>query len=556
MVHLNPDHLRLEIGTDPALPNLLPYNPSNAYGAFGWSKTQSAVTSIATNGTDLKFTNTAAGWTGTYASVPFPVTPGRHIRGRVGGAGLGSWSPSDHRIRVGIEYRDENRSFTSGTVYGNSAYTVPGTAAVYTDDLTVPATEGGKAVEYARLIIRFYGDSSGAVCDAGSYFRLTHAMVTESVSSISGSFDYNEPIIWTDVTGPTSEIELEANGLDVGSLAATIHDATLDPATADTLRPGQPVRLRAYDGSAWHSVGTYTIRTLDVAYIKPKRPGAAVETRISLTATDAVTALASIPQDFAVDAVADVRYLLNGAGLPAVGVPWDINGVTGDAAGTVTWALEHDDVNGTPADKTALTQVALVRDSTHAQAWIDGDGILHVYDTASLPASGVTLADDTAPSYMGIDVGYATDELINSVRVTRLEPASPSGFTAVEYGPYQDRDSVRRWGTFEKTFTIVTWDPLTHATGVLAANADPGIKVRTLDLTVRDLADVPTVLALEPCSTLDVEYDGTTYTVRVRTIKHTLEARRDAIRPVLWRITYELDQEATVAQPRLTGRTP
>src|SRR5690606_1711953 len=56
------------------------------------------------------------------------------------------------------------------------------------------------------------------------------------------------PTEWIDILGPTFGITVERNGLDVGTLTASIADAVLDPASAETVQPGKQLRLLANIG--------------------------------------------------------------------------------------------------------------------------------------------------------------------------------------------------------------------------------------------------------------------------------------------------------------------
>ena len=45
-----------------------------------------------------------------------------------------------------------------------------------------------------------------------------------------------------------------------------------------------------------------------------------------------------------------------------------------------------------------------------------------------------------------------------------------------------------------------------------------------------------------------VTWNGTTYPVRVASVKHTIEPSTDMRRPVEWRATYECEPAATIAR--------
>lgn len=85
-------------------------------------------------------------------------------------------------------------------------------------------------------------------------------------------FDYTDPSDWRDILGPTHEITVNREELNVGTLNATVLDAQLDPAVSDWITPGKQVRLRSLVEDRWESIYEGKITNADVNYTKPKTP--------------------------------------------------------------------------------------------------------------------------------------------------------------------------------------------------------------------------------------------------------------------------------------------
>ena len=167
---------------------------------------------------------------------------------------------------------------------------------------------------------------------------------------------------YADILGPTHQITIDREDLNVGVLTATILDAALDPAVASVLRPGRRFRATVSEGSLFNG----RISAADVTYdLKARRVSDPKHARIALTAIDSVSPLANSSRPDGVKTIADLPAVLEGCG-----VPWVCDGNSGQVNASAITRNES---------ATAIDQVAITRDSQHGQAWVDREGVLQAW---------------------------------------------------------------------------------------------------------------------------------------------------------------------------------
>lgn len=539
------DQFRIEIaGPDPALPNLIE-NPSGHFGAWGWL-TPLAGTNAYSNadpygdgktpsgGTPWIVVRSDAGVHPQVHSTKRPMKPGRHVRGRfqrVSGE-LGT------SLRARVDFYDQAGAYLSSSAWSAYANTQP--AIVRTPSVVAPANTA-----WAALRIDMAG-SNGAALAAGvaKVVMFSDAMLTWSAAAIADTFAYAEPITWLDITGPSTRLQVDRKKLDVGLLVANILDASLDPAVSDTIRPGRAVRVLGRTTAAigpWRHVFRGEVQKADVDYDKRKRSGAGVlKTRISLAAVDNGQRLANQPEPRGVRTTPELPAILEDKS-----VPWLVHG-SNDQRDSFTVVSLHDRAS-------ALDQVAMTADTNHDHAYVNGAGVLVVTDVPA--SSGVSLSDEAAAplSFTGASVTFATDDLINAVtvkvlRYTAATTTAEAKTEEISYGPFADQESVLEWGVHPSTFTV-QGDDLDSAAAaeawaqeVLDANAQPAVKVRSLQIKVDSTAVLEAVHAIDLTKTVAVRFQGVDYVARVNTLSH-------AITPTGWRVTLTFAQDGTVAQP-------
>lgn len=326
-----------------------------------------------------------------------------------------------------------------------------------------------------------YFDGSTAAGGGWSYAWSGTAHASASTAT-SSNLAYIEPVPYVNVLGPTHDIKVVREALNVGTLSATILDATLDPSTDDLIRPGRRVRLTAYwtNGDVWMPVFTGKATEASVTYeLKDPAVPDSKRARISLTAVDATADLANQQRSEGVENIADLPYVLEGCG-----VPWNVNG-SGNQVPSATVVAVNDNAS-------ALDQIAITRDTNLGYAWVDQYGVAQVWDSASMGSSWTSYIEAWVNDYTDLDIDYDTDRCINEVNVKFLRYNPSTGQTEeVPYGPYRDETSIAEWGVRSATFTIQgsaeeTAGIPAYAASILAANATPQVRVNTMTVPITE----------------------------------------------------------------------
>lgn len=372
---------------------------------------------------------------------------------------------------------------------------------------------------------------------------------TANASTSTGPFSFAAPTVWRNILGPTFEIGITRNALDLGTLTAGISDATLDPAETDDVRPGRLVRVQTLLGaSGWSTLYEGKLTKALVTYERNKETNKET-TIVALAAVDNVATLANRLEARGVAAVAALPFLLEGKG-----VPWNCNG-SGNQVTSATIVSSNENA-------AMIDQVALTRDTVLGYAWVDRANVLQVWDTASLPASvavtytDVASVDPAEDGYSGIDADFDTDRCINEVMVKWLRYNAATGATEeILYGPYRDQSSIDTWGAFSAEFTIhgVTESAATiaaYAASILAANATPERRANSIAVPVVDFRSLVHATKVDLYSLVHVTFSTKVdEDYRVTGIKHT-------ITPKKWMVGYSFDVSGSVAAPQVTPSPP
>ena len=538
--------------------NLVP-NPSFEVNTTGWSAggntTIARVTSPAgaSGAACLRLTRTGS-MGSAVARTPtgtsgIPVTPGKQyalsLYVRPGATA--------RTMRMSIRWYTSTGAFISDTlrsvtevagqwVRGSDYDTAPANAAFAAIEVQTWDTTAVNEQHYIDAVLFEEGGSSpldyfdGSTPDGTADFATVDrawtgtAHASKSTETITETLPYStatssnlafiEPVPYLDVLGPTHTIKTVRESLNLGTLEATILDASLDPLKSDLIRPGRRVRLLALTPSGdWLSLFTGKATRAVVTY-DPKRTDEA-RARIELTAVDATATLANVKRAEGVATIEELPYVLEGAG-----VPWNIDGSGAQAPSAVVVARNE--------NASALDQVALTRDTALGYAWVDRNGVmqvrsaLHAYDD-----SGYGYFSDTfGASFTGIDMGYATDEIINEVTVKYLRLNPATGETEeVVYGPFRDEESIAEWGAYGAEFTIQgiaeeVSNIEAYAAQVLTWNALPGVKVRSLTFPVIATAEISPdrLLDLNDIAGVELLSDDPDYyhEFAVKRVEHTI----------------------------------
>lgn len=398
MADIVADVVRLDVEADPAgLVNLV-QNPSGALGGYGWisdypgTVLRGAVNVFTDNQQGLHYI-TAQAAENRFYSESMPVTPGQWIAAR--------WHVNYipfNAYRVFISWDDSSGVWTGVNTAAVNFTT--GNADHYLPAVQVPA-----GAAYARVLFEV-GKAGGTYpLTAGGYnFSIRDVIAATGATSAAVSFANlagAQPVQYADVLGDVNDVVIVREELNLGTITATVVNPALDPATADTLRPGRRYRLTALNPAtnAWEPLIQGTIRNAKVDYYPLNTNGRTA--RIALTGIDNTGPLANSKRPQAVANVDELPYVVEGCG-----VPWNING-SGQQVASATVVVTNDNAS-------ALDQIALTRDTELAHAWVDRHGTLQVWSRPPDPAvellayGGFESTTDAAKYVKGIGTTFAT----------------------------------------------------------------------------------------------------------------------------------------------------
>lgn len=170
---------------------------------------------------------------------------------------------------------------------------------------------------------------------------------------------------------------------------------------------------------------------------------------------------------------------------------------------------------------------------------------------AGVPAvtfSDVPDADPDAQSWSSIQTSAGTKEVINEVMVMWLRSNPATGETQeIPYGPYRDATSAATYRPRRRTFTLhgMTESPSSiaaFAAAVLAANATPVKRVKSLVMPVTDDRSLRHAVTLDLYSLVEITYTGiVTAQYRITSIHHSISADG------AWLVTYGFGLEGQAA---------
>lgn len=378
---------------------------------------------------------------------------------------------------------------------------------------------------------------SGATANADGWtYAWTSTADASSSTATTTNLPYIEPVIYQDILGGSCAISLNRLALDVGVLAATIKDASLDPATASLIRPGRKVRARVLNNATglWDVLVAAVLDKGKVSY--DLRKPLAKQATITMATVDANQVLANTNRPDGVATISALPYVLEGAR-----IPWNVNG-SGNQVAAATVASKNESAS-------ALDQVVLARDSDLGYAWVTKEGVLTAYTDRTLDyyGTGTPLLDESV--YSGLDVTFDADDCVNEVLVTfKRYTANTGNVEEVVFGPYRDAASIAEWGVHQATFTvhgIAEAAIPAYAASILAANAQPARRINSVSIPIRTTADLIRTRALIDLyakvrvTNTDKALDQT---LRVTRIQHDITPRR-------WNLVLGFDQVSTVAKP-------
>ena len=252
------------------------------------------------------------------------------------------------------------------------------------------------------------------------------------------------------------------------------------------VRPGRSIQLVLHieDETDPHDIPVFT------GTIKRAVVGIDKDTGIMLTTVTAFDAIATLAataytQGHAGNLTQRLTPVLDAAAVDYV--------ITDTAPALVPGSLPTD-------KKTVLEQLVLVRDTMHAAAFVDRENVVQVIadkDRSEAPAT-VTLADG---DYVGLDLGFDTDDLVNVLTVERLTTGDPVVETV------DVPDLVTEWGKAAQSVTVNDGANENHALRFMARLPGPDLVAKEIRVN-GTLEGFELVAALEIYDPVQVVRDG------------------------------------------------
>lgn len=377
-----------------------------------------------------------------------------------------------------------------------------------------------------------YFDGSTAAAAGWTYAWDGTAHASTSTAT-RNAMEYIDPIHYLNVIGESHQAREVRNQLQVGTLTAEILSSTLDPATSDLIRPGRRARLTALVNGVWEQLIGGTMLKAEVVYElrDPKVPDSK-RAQITVTIADNAQVLANAQRPEGVATIDELPFVLEGAG-----VPWSVNNSGGQAPTA--------DVTTYNEAASALTQVALTRDTRLGYAWISRLGVLTAWDAALLPSGSPLVLDES--HYSDLDVSFSTEDCINELSVTVQSVALDGSTEETTYGPYIDQPSIDQWGRYKADFTVTGLDGTevdALAAAVLAANGTPRRRVNSVTLPLTTLARVNRHALIDLYAEVQVNNAelGLSDVLRVTGREATIDTEK-------WMLTLKFTHDGGVAAP-------
>lgn len=524
------DVLKLEIARRPGgIRNGVP-NPRGELGTWGWLTPLAGSDLNSANGQRNLFSTAGEFLLSAFnvggvpptevlaVSSPTPAVVGRYYAAR---ANLLAGSASDSNVSLQVRFLD-----AAGATLAATAWTSP------TRNTTqfVSATVAPAGTVTHALAVRAH--KGAAVLAPGAWSSFTQAMTADGATATAADnavATFVDAWEWVDVLSPTTNIDVARGTLQPGTLQATIYDATLDPALANSLvRPGSPVRLlaqRADTSFAPIYTGTIVAPTTDY---DPVQIDDDHKVRITLSATDNLAKVANTPSPNGVGQVAHLSAFFEGSL-----VPWNLNNDPNGEGVTPPVVSRN-------ARATLLDQIIITRDTRRAWAYVDAYGTMTVIDPATLPAPSVIARALTEADFNNPTINFDPSACVNYLTVKALQAPvdATSDSEALVFGPYDNPDSRDRWGTYYSEATVhglTAAEVATYAAALLASNSTPTRRITGLTLPMWTASDVHNKAHLELTERVTVDSTAanlSTVHARIRGIRHT-------ITPDKWLITHD-----------------
>ncbi|WP_328530778.1 hypothetical protein OG984_06485 [Nocardioides sp. NBC_00368] len=438
---------------------------------------------IATTGTHFRMTTGGAGGSNpprSSADSPLfdvPVQAGEWIAARLNVVGIrdaNQEAPGNTYLGVRTFFIDAN-----GTYISNSLSAFVHTQKIGALDVAPRQVPAGAA--FACLAIDVKSSVDGVTftnpTEAGGNLRFNRVVMTTAATAAEINLAGIPPVEWIDVMPESIDMDIQREGLEVGTLSLSARSAALDPAVNDVLVTGRKIKASTLVNGVWEPVFVGRLTHAEVSY-DLELPDPDDRVGITLTAVDNTQDLGNTKAPEVLDPAGTQGIQ---AMLEASPVPYNVNG----ASYAPSWDAY---VIGINESANLLEQVRLVGDSstTPVYAHVRRDGVFKVWSESLDPAAvPVTTSDFT-----DVQVGWDSENCINEVNVQflRFNPVT-SATEEIPYGPYRDNASVRRWGVHKADMKVSrpaedAAEIKTIAEKFLAANGTPTKRVRSMTIPI------------------------------------------------------------------------
>lgn len=328
---------------------------------------------------------------------------------------------------------------------------------------------------------------------------------------------------------------LQVNFWDVNNVGL---DPSKNPSGTHKVIKGQKIRVQSSsNGSTWVDEYNGTIRKVDV---DPKSLRG-TKRLIKVTAGNGIQDLVAGSGGIGAGITDDLRYTLTQSGS---GVSFNVNGVTSALASPASTTFPSD--NNNDWELTLIT-----KDSQDLFVWMDKSEVLQVQDAAHKSTS--TVATFTSTDYSDVSLDYTIEDILNDVSGwSRKKGANGKVKTQFVYRK-QDATSITNNGRYKAKYVfhgLSDSQIQTKVDNIVATNKSPSIVPTGCTVPINSTSDITTfVQGIDLNDKVSItDPDGTTYSVRVASINHT-------VTPNSWTVRYGFVNPTLIARPRRTSTT-
>lgn len=350
----------------------------------------------------------------------------------------------------------------------------------YNADQTVPANAATARLRFRMVDAPRLGGAYTSLRRA-VYISRVMLVIAPTLAAVNG-VPFTDAAVWQNIAGSSIAVHISrggdidgvTDGIDAGTMTATILDAEVDPNNNPRIRPGRKLRLTMAnpngDGT-FLPIFTGSLTEVNVDYSDLKR-AATPRPRVSIVGSDAVSDLRGVasPYNYSGTLGQKVRALM--------------------ASTTVAYSTDAGAVSTTKTSRndsaTLWDQLLLARNSfVNGKVWVDQSGVLNAkVSTSPYGASVLTFSDLAGLSYSKIQTTFGSKNLVNSLTITRTNADEVDGEKT--YGPYLHGASIVAWKTVSAELDVIDGTPSAIATALLQRFGNPTVFPHSIEFSALD----------------------------------------------------------------------